>query len=169
MFKKITIGTLDNPGWWVDVYFEKNVSSKKIQLFKRHHTDFDWVFAYIEDNKFIASGDSQKLSKIIRYIIEYAEIKLVDKYKFLNLLKWLSDWYTNECDEYWEHLYGIKGEMNEKCDVFIQIDLDETIWEDEYFKPILKCEKIDTKFIIKCKFSELVDNLIIFKNWIKSL
>ncbi|MBS4761603.1 hypothetical protein KG089_02625 [Carnobacteriaceae bacterium zg-ZUI252] len=178
MIKKIDIQqidhvefiTYDNPGWGIIIFLKYLLSIERIIVRRNSISDSDFLIQVIDGNRLETKGSSTNLLELFIYILDFFKIPLniLDE-ELISLIVWFQKWYTNECDEYWEHLYGIKGEMNEKGDVFIQIDLDETIWGDEYFKPVLKCEKIDTKFIIKCKFSELVDNLIIFKNWIKSL
>jgi hypothetical protein len=44
----------------------------------------------------------------------------------INLIKWLSDWYSSNCDDYWEHDYGVKIETLDNPGWSIEIDIEGT-------------------------------------------
>ncbi|MDJ1482791.1 immunity 53 family protein [Cytophagaceae bacterium YF14B1] len=48
----------------------------------------------------------------------------------MNVLKWLEDWYANECNGDWEHGFGIKIETLDNPVWNVTIDLEETALED---------------------------------------
>lgn len=47
-----------------------------------------------------------------------------------NILEWIQNWYKTECNEDWEHTYGIRIETVDNPGWFLQIDLKETDYVD---------------------------------------
>ena len=48
-----------------------------------------------------------------------------------NILKWIENWYKDQCDEDWEHSYGIKIETLDNPGWLIHIDLINTSLEND--------------------------------------
>lgn len=44
----------------------------------------------------------------------------------INGTKWLSDWYSNNCNEDWEHKYGVKIDTIDNPGWTIEIDFEDT-------------------------------------------
>ncbi|MCY9670815.1 immunity 53 family protein [Paenibacillus alginolyticus] len=64
----------------------------------------------------------------------------------MSLLKWLEDWFNQNCDGDWEHCEGIRIATLDNPGWFIQISLIDTDIEGKYFKP-LKIERSDFDWI----------------------
>ena len=47
-----------------------------------------------------------------------------------NILEWIQEWYSSECDGDWEHTYGIKIETLDNPGWVVNIQLHETEYED---------------------------------------
>jgi hypothetical protein len=48
-----------------------------------------------------------------------------------NILKWIENWYKSQCDEDWEHSYGIKIETIDNPGWLLHIDLIKTSLESD--------------------------------------
>ncbi|MXO49281.1 hypothetical protein GRI69_13560 [Erythrobacter vulgaris] len=49
-------------------------------------------------------------------------------------LEWLTNWYVRECNNDWEHSYGIKIETLDNPGWTVEIDLRETVLEGRWFE-----------------------------------
>ena len=47
-----------------------------------------------------------------------------------NILEWIQEWYSFECDGDWEHTYGIKIETVDNPGWYITINLEETDFKE---------------------------------------
>ena len=54
----------------------------------------------------------------------------------MDILKWLENWYSSNCDGDWEHLYGITIRTLDNPGWSVEIDLLETVLEDRGFERI---------------------------------
>ncbi len=69
----IRIGTLDNPGWTVDIDLEDtDLEDRDFATKKIYRSDSDWIFCSKEDKKFSGGGGSDKLEQIILIFLEWA-------------------------------------------------------------------------------------------------
>lgn len=71
---QIKIETLDNPGWWVKI--DLSDTELENQSFEKNiiqNGDDDWMFCRVENNIFSASGDPNKLIKILEIFKLWAE------------------------------------------------------------------------------------------------
>lgn len=95
----------------------------------------------------------------------------------MNLLEWLQNWYREQCDGDWEHLYGIKIDNIDNPGWMVKIDLLETELEDRIFEKV-KNDLADDDWIL-CfvkngifeghgDINKLVEILTIFKNWVEN-
>jgi hypothetical protein len=70
----IRIGTLDNPGWYLDVNLEDTPKAGSIlpsKLIER--TENDWVAVEVKDNMFKAHGGPGNLSEMIKLFAAFVE------------------------------------------------------------------------------------------------
>ncbi len=76
----VTIGTLDNPGWSLDV--DLRGTSLQGKLFKEHNCGVasgaatsgdEWVVCKVEQNVFTARGGPFKLQEMIEVFLDWAE------------------------------------------------------------------------------------------------
>ncbi len=70
----IHIGTLDNPGWYLDVNLEDTAKAGSIvprKLIER--TENDWVAIEVKDNMFKAHGGPGNLSEMIQLFAAFVE------------------------------------------------------------------------------------------------
>ena len=95
----------------------------------------------------------------------------------MDILNWLMKWYQSNCDGYWEHLYGINIETLDNPGWSVDINLNDTTFENKIFNSI-KYHKSDNDWII-CRVensifkgggdsSKLEEIFKIFKSWIES-
>lgn len=160
--------TYDNPGWGISIFLKYVLSVKRTIVRRNTISDSEFFIQITDGNCLETKGSATKLLEIVMYIFKFFELPLnmIDN-ETISMILWLQNWYANECDEYWEHLYGINGEMDSDGNVFFSIDLKETLWEDARFQKTAYCEKVDGKFVIKCHFNEFFDNLNVFREWIE--
>jgi len=139
---RIKIETLDNPGWIVEINLEyTGFEIKEFEKFSYDNSDDDWIVCEIENKTFIGSGDPYKLENIInifRLWIENKEIciKYKNNVKRMEPIYYLQNWYNNQCDGYWEHIFGIKIYEYQNFSWVVEIDVVDTDIEDKPFKEI---------------------------------
>jgi Immunity protein 53 len=90
-------------------------------------------------------------------------------------IEWLQQWYLENCNEDWEHTYGIKINTLDNPGWHIVIDLDETSIEEFIFQEVeidrtendwIRCMLRGKTFDIACGPLNLLEALNIFRNWI---
>ena len=70
----IEINTLDNPGWSVQINLENTtLEGKAFNKIKIDTSDKDWIFCYVENNRFKGASDLYKLKEIIKIFKIWAE------------------------------------------------------------------------------------------------
>ena len=70
----VKIGTLDNPGWSIDVNLEDTeLENKNFENFEIDDGDKNWLFCFVEDDVFKGRGDPDKLEKMIEIFKNWAE------------------------------------------------------------------------------------------------
>jgi hypothetical protein len=52
----------------------------------------------------------------------------------LNILKWIQNWYLQNCDEDWEHCYGVNISTLDNPGWMVDIDLTNTSLENKEFR-----------------------------------
>ena len=70
----IEIGTLDNPGWYLEVNLQD--TSKDgcvIQRELTERTETDWIDVKTKNNKFLAAGGPGNLAEIINLFVMFVE------------------------------------------------------------------------------------------------
>ncbi|MFW6373910.1 MAG: immunity 53 family protein [Thermodesulfobacteriota bacterium] len=91
-----------------------------------------------------------------------------------NLLKWLQDWYFDQCDEEWEHSFGIKIETLDNPGWSVIIDITDTYLEKNPLERVsierseddwLDCSVIDQQFRGYGGAQNLKEILETFKSW----
>ncbi|MGW6562462.1 immunity 53 family protein [Streptomyces hydrogenans] len=91
-----------------------------------------------------------------------------------NVLDWLQGWYATQCDEDWEHEWGVKIETLDNPGWAVRIDLEETDLEEHAF-PRLDIERgkddwlmawtSDMAFRAACGPGNLTEVLGFFRRW----
>lgn len=92
----------------------------------------------------------------------------------MSTLKWLENWYFQQCDGDWEHGYGVKIDTLDNPGWSVKINLEGTELEDKSFNT-LELEKTEEDWI-HCRIKEgwfegfggafnLEDILSVFKDW----
>lgn len=70
----ISIGTIDNPGWTVEIDLRSSrfslMCERELQI---DHSDKDWMNCKIRDAKFSGAGDPTKLNLILHTFREWIE------------------------------------------------------------------------------------------------
>lgn len=70
----VRIGTLDNPGWSVEVDLEyTNMEDKEFPELEVDNSDDDWIDCFVRNNQFMGYGDPGKLEEIIKVFKEWVE------------------------------------------------------------------------------------------------
>jgi len=68
----IKVGTLDNPGWMVDIdLIDTNLESKEFEKIKIIRSDNDWVHCFVTDNVFKGRGGAENLGEILNYFYKW--------------------------------------------------------------------------------------------------
>lgn len=92
----------------------------------------------------------------------------------MNTLEWLQDWYRSNCDEEWEHSYGISIETLDNPGWSVSIDLVGTPLADKTFSTVRWerstndwgfCDVKDSTFLAHGGPQNLTEILEMFKHW----
>ncbi|SFS45688.1 immunity 53 family protein [Marininema halotolerans] len=70
----------------------------------------------------------------------------------MNNLKWLEKWYLSQCDEDWEHMFGVTVYTLDNPGWTIKIDLEDTDLENKVFS-YLRIERSEHDWVL-CKVRE---------------
>ena len=93
----------------------------------------------------------------------------------ISILKALERWYLSQCDEDWEHMYGVTIETLDNPGWRVTIDLCGTELEQKHFEKIntessntnwIQCNSSGSKFIGAGGPENLEDIILIFLNWV---
>ncbi len=69
----IKIGTIDNPGWSVDIeLLDTPLEDKPFQKIQVDNGD-DWIVCLVKDNVFTGAGDPSKLEIILKIFRDWVE------------------------------------------------------------------------------------------------
>ncbi len=71
----VQIGTLDNPGWMVDIEIsETELEGKFFETYERNlKSDTDWVFCKVEGSIFKGRGGPKNLEELLEIFKNFAE------------------------------------------------------------------------------------------------
>jgi len=91
-----------------------------------------------------------------------------------DILDWLQNWYISQCDEDWEHQYGVRIDTMDNLGWSLTIDLYSTEIECVEFSKVkidteegwLSCWVENQKFEGRCSPDNLKTILQIFKDWV---
>ena len=71
--KSVSIVTLDNPGWAVDIYLEGTwLENKDFQILDIERTNADWVYSSVSNNIFKGRGGSNNLEELLIIFQEWS-------------------------------------------------------------------------------------------------
>jgi hypothetical protein len=93
----------------------------------------------------------------------------------MNILKWIQNWYLENCDGDWEHCYGVNISTLDNPGWTIDIDLTDTNIEDKKFEVIdiersesdwIYCNVSDNTFHGNGGPNNLEEILMIFQSWV---
>jgi len=92
-------------------------------------------------------------------------------------IEWLQEWYQDQCDGDWEHMYGITISTLDNPGWDIEIDLAETAWSDNTvdFKHVeinsenwYQVRVVDSKFIASGDLSKLPLLIGFFRSFVET-
>ncbi|AUG56760.1 immunity 53 family protein [Acetivibrio saccincola] len=95
----------------------------------------------------------------------------------MDLIKWIEEWYLSNCNNDWEHCYGVKIDNIDNPGWTINIDLIDTPLENKDFKKVEFNRDKNDWFICKVKNNvfqciggprNLGEMLSVFKQWVES-
>lgn len=70
----ITIETLDNPGWSVEIYlYETELRDKPFEQIDEWNSDQDWILCKVENYFFKGMGDPKKLERILSIFVQWQQ------------------------------------------------------------------------------------------------
>ncbi|GAA1073151.1 MULTISPECIES: immunity 53 family protein [Kitasatospora] len=90
------------------------------------------------------------------------------------VLDWLQNWYADQCDEDWEHEWGVKIATLDNPGWTVTIDLEETDLEDcEFARQDVNRSTHDwlwawtseKAFHVRCGPANLAEALTLFRDW----
>ena len=94
----------------------------------------------------------------------------------MDMIKWLEEWYISQCNEDWEHIFGIKIDTVDNPGWHVQIDIEDTELEEKGFdmyrnyindKDWVICQVKDKKFNGGGDPTKLNEIIRIFKEWVE--
>lgn len=95
----------------------------------------------------------------------------------MHSLKWLQEWYSKNCDGYWEHSYGVKIDTLDNPGWSVVIDIRETKLADRPFDLVSRdgsetdwilCRVVEGKFLGDGGPLNLEEILEKFRAWVES-
>jgi len=71
----ITIETLDNPGWKLEVALADTALEKKAfaEVRRDYESEKDWLMCFLRDGKFMGACGPQKLEEMLQVFLDWAE------------------------------------------------------------------------------------------------
>ncbi|MDP1834605.1 MAG: Imm53 family immunity protein [Chlamydiales bacterium] len=182
----IKLGTIDNPGWYLTVDLEKtNLANKKMDEVAHDFSGYDWLICWVRDKKFEAHGGVSNLETMLRIFklwaldLDYTRPSVVPKSQFdtEDDFLWLINWFYSQCNNDWEHGYGIEITTTENLTWIVRIELTDTVLSEKKFMEVSKIKSSNDW--IKCcvkngKFEGAggLDNLYeifnVFRTWAKN-
>ncbi len=70
----IKIGTVDNPGWSVEIDLKNTkCDGKNFSEIDIDNGDNDWINCRVLENKFLGHGDAGKLKSILKIFLDFSE------------------------------------------------------------------------------------------------
>lgn len=96
----------------------------------------------------------------------------------MNILKWIQNWYLQNCDENWEHCYGVNISTLDNPGWMVDIDLTDTSLENKEFKVVdierseldwIYCNVSDNTFHGNGGSNNLEEILTVFQNWVEEI
>lgn len=94
----------------------------------------------------------------------------------MDMIKWLQEWYMSQCNEDWEHIFGIKINTVDNPGWQVQIDIEDTELEEKEFdmyrnyindEDWIICRVKDRKFKGGGDPTKLNEIIRIFKEWVE--
>ncbi|MCB5951010.1 immunity 53 family protein [Enterococcus sp. BWT-B8] len=93
----------------------------------------------------------------------------------MDMLLWLQNWYKEQCDGDWEHLFGIKIDTLDNPGWSVDIDLTDTNLVDASFETLdltgetnwIYCTIRNSKFVGRGDETKLLEILSVFKKWVE--
>lgn len=133
---KIQIGTLDNPGWSLDVVIDShNFMINEFSKVAIERTEDDWYFCYIENKIFKGRCGPKNLEDVLNIFLNWV-IPSQDGHSNDNkdtLITELQNWYFSQCNGDWEHCYGTRITTTDSSNWSVLIEITETELEDKPF------------------------------------
>ncbi len=96
----------------------------------------------------------------------------------MNILKWIQNWYLQNCDEDWEHCYGVNISTLDNPGWMVDIDLTNTSLENKEFRIVdierseldwMYCNVSNNTFHGNGGPSNLEEILTIFQRWVEEI
>ena len=135
---KISIDTLDNPGWIIEIDLNLKLDTKKTLIKEgvgKGDEYNEWISCWIEHGRFNGVGGPFYLKSILDVFfsldkgnyLKCGELKKLDR-SFnencdFNYVEKIQSWYFKMCDKNWEHQYGISIFIDEKLTWNVEIAL----------------------------------------------
>jgi hypothetical protein len=123
------------------VDLKDNFSNKKLPLADVEIDNDNWYYCTIRNNKFEGDGGLYNLIDVLSIFTDFVNAKntdyWIDSKRTINAhLLWLLQWYANQCDGDWEHMFGVKIKTLDNPSWSIQIDIQETALQDKVFQEV---------------------------------
>lgn len=75
----VEIGTLDNPGWYIDIDLTDTIlEDEEFEIIKLERSESDWIFCHVEDNIYKGNGGIANLNEIIAIFRMWCSEKGID-------------------------------------------------------------------------------------------
>lgn len=73
----VSIDTLDNPGWFVEInLFETSLETLPFEKYGIERSPNDWIDCQVKENKFVGTGGPMNLSELVSVFREWASSSL---------------------------------------------------------------------------------------------
>lgn len=174
VIQQISISTIDNPGWRVELSLTTDHYSLRHRRILIDEGDKNWLYHVTEKNTILLYGDQYKLVDIFEELAREFTISKSEGFEeFVCYIKFLQTWYANQCDGDWEHTYGIKAwvDTDGYCQCTIDLFgtwsyLDEQDFKAVGTKETFYCHKVGEQLVGEGKVEYVTFFLKTFKEWL---
>jgi hypothetical protein len=74
-YNNIRIGTLDNPGWCVDInLLGTDLQQKEFTALQSERSEHDWIHCWVQDNVFRGAGGPLNLKELLETFYQWASL-----------------------------------------------------------------------------------------------
>ncbi len=182
----IEINSIDNPGWAITISIqETELKDKNFEKVSLNRSKRDWLACKIENGFFEGYCGTFNFFEVLLSFRKWETDNsnlIIQKNDNINYALddywlWLINWYDIQCNDDWEHSYGIVVKSLDNPGWSISIDIRDTDLEEKKFEKVciersekdwFLCKIQNGSFQAHCSTFNLIEVFKSFKHWAES-